>query len=577
MIAGLCVSPLPADIEDFKNPAYLTVDITPRGVIEFSFHAPYELESDTPLIEALGATFGCAPSDMDVARGKDAEEPGLRVSGSCQGPVTREDLLVRADLELESLSGRLQDAGVRSVRLTLTHAATAYHEAPPGFDSPSSDRYQASHSLIARVSEWPSGLSWVFGYRPLDMWRIIGIALLAFAVPVAWVYWLRSRLSQVSEQRLPSMSFLFRRYFAYSWPLAWWLWVPLSYFSGLDGFAAFCWTAAGVNDYGKIAYYSVWFFSICAPPLLASVACMAVAHPLLSRMPHGRWTAGSWLRGGLGYAAYAVPAMCVLWRFDSVLTLMQGDWNGVWPLIGAHGSYYGLSWLAFWAKNWKPFEVTAGPFYERARDLADMETFPLERAYVVPLGQPFSSTAMPVFRGNLYVSEYLLQTLSRREVDAVVRDEFRYQARFEEWSETSVGLGFQSIGFAAAIGFSFVADGTALAGYITPVVSIAMVGIVYGRYLEHRSRKAYAARGGLFPPEEDGPFIKGSAKLAPLSLSPLHWPSIGGEGLSTASRKRLDQIAQRRGISKEKVEAMLSESGSRDFYDLTPRPVPPAM
>ena len=310
MIAGLCVSPLPADIEDFKNPAYLTVDITPRGVIEFSFHAPYELESDTPLIEALGATFGCAPGDMDVARGKDAE-PGLRVSGSCQGPVTREDLLVRADLELESLSGRLQDAGIRSVRLTLTHAATAYHEAPPGFDSPSSHRYQASHSLIARVSEWPSGLSWVFGYRPLDMWRIVGIALLAFAVPVAWVYWLRSRRSQVSEQRLPSMSFPFRRYFAYSWPLAWWLWVPLSYFSGLDGFAAFCWTAAGVNDYGQDRLlFRLVLFDLCA----ATVGecglhggCTSLAEP------DAAWTLDSRVvaQGRLGVRGLRGPPRCV--------------------------------------------------------------------------------------------------------------------------------------------------------------------------------------------------------------------------------------------------------------------------
>ena len=133
------------------------------------------------------------------------------------------------------------------------------------------------------------------------------------------------------------------------------------------------------------------------------------------------------------------------------------------------------------------------------------------------------------------------------------------------------------IGFVIASGFSFVAHGAALEVYASHVTSIAAAAIVSGHYLEYRSQKAYAARGGLFPPEEDGPFIKGSAKLAPLSLSPLHWPSIGREGLSDASRKRLDKVAQRRGISREKVDAILAQPGSREFYKVTPHPVLPVM
>ena len=128
-------------------------------------------------------------------------------------------------------------------------------------------------------------------------------------------------------------------------------------------------------------------------------------------------------------------------------------------------------------------------------------------------------TAIQVFRGKFHVSEYLLQMLCRSEVDAVVKDEFRYQVRFEEWSEKnpegSVGVSLQVVGFVVGVGFSFLVHGTALEEYATPVASIAMVVIVYGRYLEHRSHKAYAARGGLFPPEEEAPFIREGAPSWP--------------------------------------------------------------
>ena len=276
--------------------------------------------------------------------------------------------------------------------------------------------------------------------------------------------------------------------------------------------------------------------------------------------------------------------MCVLWRFDSVLTLMQGDWNGVWPLIAAHGRYYGLSWLAFWAKNWKPFEVTAGPFHERARDLADMETFPLERAYVVPVGQPFSSTAMPVFRGNLYVSEYLMQTLSRSEVDAVVRDEFRYQARLEEFSdyeksqEGAGGLILQLIGLVVGVGFSFVADGTALAGYMTPVVSIAVAVIVYGA-LSGASEPESLRRPGRTVPARGGRAVHqrecqaGPALPQPVALA-LDRPGGFIDGRPEAAR----QTCPAQGYVGRKGRCDFWPSpGSRDFYDVTPRLTPPAM
>ena len=71
------------------------------------------------------------------------------------------------------------------------------------------------------------------------------------------------------------------------------------------------------------------------------------------------------------------------------------------------------------------------------------------------------------------------------------------------------GVILQLIGFVIAIGFSFVAHGTALEVYAPPVTSIAAAVIVCGHYLAHRSRKAYAPEVGVVCTSEKAPEGRG--------------------------------------------------------------------
>ena len=556
LAGALLLAPvLEAQIEDSEyeeDTAYLTVDVTPGGAIDVSFYIPDEPPPDVPLVEALAATFGCTLADLYVENSEDVEDPGLWVSGWCEGMVTRDGLQLRADMELGPLRRQLQEAGVDSVRFTLSHAATDYHEAPRGFDAPADYGYQMSHSLTAPVGQWPARASVAFGYRALDLARLAGVVLLVSAVPLLWVFWLRSRASQAGDNHRPSMWFAFWRYFRHTDSLAWWLLVPACHFLGFSRFTAFLWNAVGVADYGELAYYSAWLLSSYAPPFLVGAACVATAHPLLSRMSDGRWTAGDfWRRAALRQAVWAVPLVCVL--AGLTVTVTEHQLHTLTPWLGAAIlSFFVLRKLASIAEDPTPFEVTSGSFQEQIRTLAKRENFPLRRVYVVPVGKRLFESTLKLIRANLFVSEDLLRTLSRPEVDALIGEEFRYKNR----RPPSVGpkVWFLGIVLAASVVPGLV-DGLVPEEY-TALTSIIVVCVVINALYFAYVRRKVSASDFRLPAEEEAPLIRGCAKLVPLYLSPLQWPASGRDDLPAAHRN----LAR----SPWPVEGDLQRTGHRD-------------
>ena len=554
-----------------EGAAYLTIAVTEAGAIDVSLDIPHELPPDSPLVTALADTFGCTPDDLYLENSEDTEASGLWVSGWCEGKVVRDGLLVRANLELGELRRQLQEAGVDSVLLTLNHAATDYYEPPRGFDSSTDYGYEISHSLTAPVGQWPDQVSVEFGYRLQDLARLAGVILIVSMAPLLWVLWLRRLAVRAGDNHRPSMWFAFWRYFKHTDTLAWLLLVPACHYVGFSRFTAFLWNAVGVADYGETAYYSVWLLSSYTPPFLLSAACVASAHPLLSRMSGGRWSAGDfWRRAALRQAVWAVPLVCVLAGLTAVTA--EAQLQPLAPWLGAAVlSFWVIRKLASMAEDPASFELKFGSLHERIQALAKRENFPLRRVYLVPVGKSLFEKTLKVTRQDLFVSEDLLRTLNQPEVDALIADEFRYEKR----RPPSIGskIWFTGVVVLASV-VPLIVDRLVPEQYTTLISLIIVFLVILAVYLGYVRRVASAVDGKL-PAEEAAQLIRGCAKLVPVYVSPSEWPASGRAGVTSQGRDVLDRIGQLKGIDKERIAAILAEPGSKDYYDFAPSGVSP--
>jgi Zn-dependent protease with chaperone function len=304
------------------------------------------------------------------------------------------------------------------------------------------------------------------------------------------------------------------------------------------------------------------FFSI--PPLVSSASCLiALAPRLLPGANTGSDLSRLLKRTLAGSAATLIP----LGIFLVGIGMFEYGWQiGMGSVLAAYLAYRAISWQAW---RWSFVEMRAvdrGEFFERVAALAHKAQVKLRGVYILRNRLPREANAFAMPGGNIAVTESLLRSLNKREVDAVMAHELGHV----KGRHVSAKSGFYWAFFIlAGPAVDFIAQKTGLPDW-TRVLPIApSLFVLAMAYLSQRHEFSADARAAEITGDPKAK-ICALARLARLTSSPLDWGGIQGSILSHPSMKaRVLSIARGSGLPSHRALELLEnpdllESGPVD-------------
>ncbi len=388
----------------------------------------------------------------------------------------------------------------------------------------------------------------------------MGIALGALLLlPLAMVLLLRGRALRAPCADPAPVWFGFAR--TTSWILGgWWLaWIAEVNLTRAMEHAAFL-----MHTRGLVPFAAVGAGVYLLPPAAVTIAVAALSHRVASRLRGSEWTLReAVVQAACQQAALIVPLSCL--GLCAAAFAAGSARAGVVLAGAAIASRLALLRLQLQASGIAPHAVTAGPLRDRLFALAAQAGVRLRQLYVVPMARGRMANAFAV-RGNVVVlTDYLLEHLSRREVDAVMAHEITHLQRRHPLLLLLTLMGVW-VGIAELV---MLLGGWALGGGLGLVVSIALFGLVSRRFERQADAGAVALTGD---PEA---LITGLAHLTRLNTMPLHWGRWDESMLTHPStRRRALAIAARAGLPPGRIEALLQGARSGDDHYAGPSLAP---
>ena len=378
------------------------------------------------------------------------------------------------------------------------------------------------------------------------------IALAALLLlPLAMVLLLRGRALRAPAPDPAPVWFGYAR--TTSWIVGgWWLaWIAEVNLTG----AAF--RAAHLLPWrGPVPAVAVAVAVYLLPPAMITIAVAALSHRVAARLRGSGWTLRETVaQAAWQQAALIVPLACL--GLAAGAAVAGSPRAGIVLAGAAVASRLVLLRLQLRAMGIAPHAVTAGPLRDRLFALTDQAGVRLQQLYVVPMARGRMANAFAV-RGNLVVlTDYLLEHLSRREVDAVMAHEITHLKR-----RHPLLLLFTLVTVWVVLAQVIVFLGSwALASGLGLVVSLALFGLVSRRFEREADAGAVALTG------DAEALITGLAHLTRVNTMPMHWGRWDESMLTHPStRRRALAIGARAGLPRERIEALLRGARSGDDH-----------
>lgn len=291
------------------------------------------------------------------------------------------------------------------------------------------------------------------------------------------------------------------------------------------------------------------------PLACAVIATTLVAHGITTRTRGGDVTLRESLRQAGWLLAMIGAGLAGLLGLQSFLGL-----GAVGPALAcvAAGIVVAAVARARWSASlgMAPHAVTHGPLRDRLFALAAKAGVTLQQLYVLPMRRHRMANAFAVQGGVVLLTDWLLENLERREVDAVLAHELAH-----------IRLGHpRQLGIAAAVGVLAGAALVAVAGFATAVVAGVILSLLVARFVSRRCEYQADALAVRLTGDAEA-LVTALVRIGRLNHVPIHWGRAAESGLTHPSTlRRVEAIARAAGISADRLRELLAcEEPPRDL------------
>jgi STE24 endopeptidase len=541
---ALLAAPAPAAQDDddvdwnpWSHQCSLSLVIDEQGTASITLVIQVEKSSDVrpkEVEQALNKVFG--DSLRDVRRQKISGVTS--VTARAEKVFPPEDGVIEGDLDLSPLAELLQAKGLE--RLDVSIMAM-----PRGPSLEDLQRLRPKHYHVSTAS--PEPVHFVLDHRPPEWTRPAGILAGLFLVPIGLVFWRRWAALRAAGD--PAVAwYRFWRWVHWITLGTWGVW--LTGMAVLRGRELFLFSLPGTGG------YAIDWIVTLAPPWLVMLLCGAVSQEVFARLSKADITKTEILRRtASGLAVKLIPLLLVLVGLWALIE--QRHQAAVAWLFAAWGVRMAGAWLASGQQSLTPHAVTTGELRDRIFTMARQAGVILKQLYILPTGKMRQANAFALRGQSVIITDHLLQSLSRREVDAIAAHELGHlKYRHHTWL------------LAIVLGVLFV--GPMIWGPILPIALLGSslrylpVGLVLALVIFYFVSRRFELQTDSYAAWLTGDpeaLITGLIRVHKLNLMPMRWGKWE-EGLLThpSTDRRLEAIARHNGISRQRLEELVNET-----------------
>jgi Zn-dependent protease with chaperone function len=543
----------------------LTLDLDTRGQARIYFsigplhpedapvdwrRLPDERAMARAVEQAIGGTLLRVRSDVN-------ETDGWTLTAKSDNAFRRRFLHVQGRVDGAPILAALADAGLTTLSIDVTHPNIGQVDSAPQErrQDTKSGRVEIELPLIElslkkKVGVTPEAIAVDYGYGPAALAWVVGPMLTVLALPLAAVWWLRQRALAASDADPTAVWFSYARWSGYVVLALWLVWLACLLVFRWTEFCDFA-VDSGSRQLDTLFGFVLMF----GLPGAVVVYAARLSWPVYARVRGVDITAGDLTQQALWTTlAQIAPVSLVV---TAVTALLEKDYSAVALWLAC--AYFGRRMLVqqvLRSRQMTPQAITSGELRDRIFALAERAGVKLGQIYLLPAGKFRAANAFAMTGNNVLLTDYLLEHLSKREIDAVMAHELGHLRHRHPVRLSRAGL------------LSIVLPGVAYIGLyrVSPVfvhsgAILFPLMIVLGMLLTYRLSRRYerVADSEAVQLTADAPaMIAALGKISRLNRVPLEWGR--GEAMLThpSTLRRAEALAQQGHVPTERLPDLLA-------------------
>jgi len=563
--------------EDAKPTPALNLNIvfSEDGSTKVNFFAFGQPSTTSEIKTALESSLSCTLHDKTPFGA-----PSVQFySGSCTPSFQRTSMLREFRLATAPLRKYALDHQIGLLNLTVHLPDVEIRETIPPAPMPTLP-FAKTPATFQRFAELNRTYSWHtdstipgfvtvrFGLSSKSVARAEYTFVAILFLPALLVSWMGRKALASEAQDKAVVWFAYMRYLRWTLSfslLAWWSAAYSLHLAEILQFLSAGTRLAPLWDYAVTPMVVNWF-----PPAIIWVLCLALSHPVQTKLRGLAWTRGELaMQGVYSVCASLLPIALFL---TGITTMAKSSVrSGMLWMVAA----FAVSIIASRALQkflgMQPQALTTGDLRDRAFAMARQLGVKLQQVYVIPSGKGQMANAF-ARRGNVIsFTDFLLQRMTRREVNYVLGHEMTHLKLGHPGKIAMAGVLSY---FAALTALSFVAPFLHLSPFLHYALLVVIVTLV--PYFWSR-RFEYAADAGAVEVTGDPQAaIAALFKIAQLNMLPIHWSDWSEKWLThPSSLRRAHAIARKAGIPLEQVPDIAQVAAAADDHYVLPETIAP--
>jgi Zn-dependent protease with chaperone function len=529
------------------------------------FTACFEPGQKNQMEHEIGSALHCPAGNLHLSTFQSDGLAGLEAT--CETRLLRRGLHFFGELDISAIQAVLQGVGGRAIDAEVWQPAYGGARCYPD----TGDHETASDSLECRYSfekgETASGgIKVSFGYTVTEAVRTIGILGLLLLVPIVSVLWLRRRAMTGPEEARTTIWFAYFRFLRWTvlaGALIWWAAIDLLGADSLVTFLLPFWRCCDSVTGSTVPWIILWL-----PAVIVYGACQVLSVPI-HELRGVKRTKGEAIRQAFwGVGRFFIPFVLLVTAIGEMFesprtavvlfaaTFVAARLAGK-KLLQA----YGLEFQA----------VSSGELRDRAFALAERAKAKLQQLYVLPTDHIRMANAFAHVGNNIFLTDYLLKNLSKREVDAVIGHEVTHLQK--KHIRMRLIVLFVCVG--AMLGAGIWLGSRVPERFPSGPVFYALMLLTI--FLVSRRNEFAADAGAAKLTGDPEAMITGLAKLSRLNTMPMQWGRIEEKTLTHPSMlRRITRLARSAGIAQERIPELLHQSATLplDVYTIPATSLP---
>jgi Zn-dependent protease with chaperone function len=552
---------------DCDSPQDGSLDIVARkdGFATLYLEMCVSTARETKLRPELIVALGCEAGDASFSVYRNGELTGLEIDCPIQMP--RKALQYSAQIDLSSVQGLLQDAGLKTLTVdaSIPRDLETVCDPPPQQDNTFAEGRDCTY-FFQDLANDPRTIHIALGYSTGHLARIAAILGFLLLIPIALTIWFRRRARSVPEDLKPTVIFAYRRFITWTalgGTLIWWTALDLLH---ADAFAEFIAPAANSDD-GGLTSFLPWVL-LWLPPVVVYFLCLTLSSPIHSLRGVTRTQSQVIRQSFWSVARFALPIPLFIVGAGELFTAPR-----VGVLLFAAAIFAGRLVQRKLAASvgMELHAVTSGELRDRAFAIAQKAQAKLNQLYVLPAERMRLANAFAHAASNIFLTDYLLKNLSKREVDAVIGHEIAHLQR--KHIRTRLLMVFGAVAaLTVATGWS---ERWIPAAFPTGPVVFGFVLLLM--FFVSRRNEFDADAGAVKLTADAEAMITSLARISRLNTMPIHWGKFDEKILTHPSTlRRIRHLARAGGIPEARIPELLNQAAAppADVYPIPATALP---